>query len=442
MKRRATIQKFEPKPKKGKTSGDEDNFRDEDNDAYKTKKGVYILTWHDISKLDKKKFYKNPFFKKKVTISSGGNVHTMDISEFSSNKFKNFVKKIVFDNDVSEYWSSRGIKIHDEGIKVAKHGRILGRTNNFIILPIHEYAYDYDERTAARSLYGGYSRFEDASDLLIVREFIVVQSQPSKRMKIFRLTEAGRLLGTDQTENFDSNWEQVPKLEKELTFYRYTHSHISNNKERIDDIQREMSKYEFSVDRLPVDTPYEIDENNNIKSVKRDPYNTNMSEDSQWNYNTYTDERKFTVTFTMEIMEFVSNETVVRKDNHTRENLCTTYEYDSEFIKSQLQLLDSHFWRGAHIVPPIEDGDWFYQIRTGHGTGDMEFCLQLRGVDLNDIVRDDEYEEVRWYLRMFLREDDINRLLLIYTPTIIPVINKNKLFRQRLLYDNILKLKF
>ena len=138
-------------------------------------------------------------------------------------------------------------------------------------------------------------------------------------------------------------------LKNELTFYRYTNSHISNNEKWINRVQQELGVHQFYVDRLPVDTPYEMDDYGNIKSVEREPYNINMSEESQWNYNTFTDERKFTVKFTMEIMEFVSNETVVKKDNYTREEvLCTTYEYDSKFIKSQLQLLDSHFLEG-HI---------------------------------------------------------------------------------------------
>ena len=104
MKRGATsIQKIEPKPKKGKTSGGE--FRGENNDAYKTRKGVYILTWHDINKLKNSDFYENPFYKREVTISSDGNVHTMDISKFSLIKFKKFVfenilvgpdKKVMF----------------------------------------------------------------------------------------------------------------------------------------------------------------------------------------------------------------------------------------------------------------------------------------------------------------------------------------------------------
>jgi len=306
-----------------------------------------------------------------------------------------------------------------------------------VILPFQNHVYDYDARY---NQYGKYYKYFNNDSTVSKREFIIREDPKTKRMQLYKLTEAGRD-ATNQNTNFDSgpvpNWEKVPMLKQKLTFYRYTNSHISNNAEIILGVQRELGKYQFSVDRLPVDTPYEYDHDEfKIKSAERDPYNTKMA--GEWDYNTFTDERKFTVTFTMEIMQAVSNQTAVQRDNQSDQMLCTTYEYDSKYINSQLQLFDSHFWRGAQIPPPIKDGDWFYQIQVRN----MEFCLQLRGIDLNDIVRDPEYEGVRWYLRMFLREDDINRLLLIYTPTIIPVIHENQLFRQRRLYDNVMALKF
>ena len=122
-----------------------------------------------------------------------------------------------------------------------------------------------------------------------------MQEENPKRMQMYRLTEAGRA-ATNQTvksKNFNSNWEKVPMLKNELTFYRYTNSHISNNEKWINRVQQELGVHQFYVDRLPVDTPYEMDDYGNIKSVEREPYNINMSEESQWNYNTFTDERKF-----------------------------------------------------------------------------------------------------------------------------------------------------
>ena len=123
MKRGATsIQKIEPKPKKRKTSGGE--FRGENNDAYKTRKGVYILTWHDINKLKNSDFYENPFYKREVTISSDGNVHTMDISKFSLIKFKKFVFEniLVGPDKKVMFGGTRGIEIKGDGIKVRSRG--------------------------------------------------------------------------------------------------------------------------------------------------------------------------------------------------------------------------------------------------------------------------------------------------------------------------------
>ena len=81
MKRRATgnIQKVEPKPKKGKRSKNDESDADgdgdrveatwlnEENDAYRMKKGAYILTWHNVKPGNE---YNQVFYKKEVTISS------------------------------------------------------------------------------------------------------------------------------------------------------------------------------------------------------------------------------------------------------------------------------------------------------------------------------------------------------------------------------------
>ncbi len=443
MKRRATgnnIQKVEPKPKKGK-------FRDEDNDAYKTEENVYILTWHNVKPGNE---YNNVFYKKEVTISSAGSVGTINISNYDHEKFSNFVKENIMGSD---YYFYRGIEINQDGIKVRGQEMDsveMGLENNYydVMIPFQTNAYNYDEDTARSNRYGKYYKFSDDYTVM-KREFMLGQDAENERMQLYKLTEAGRA-ATNQNRNFDSGpvpyWEKVPMLKKELTFYRYTNSHISNDAEWIDKVQQEMGTYRFCVDRLPVDTPYETDDWGNVKSesVQRDPYNPNMSESSQWKYNTLTDEREFTVTFTMEIMQRKHIKHGQPDELHNNNiKLIDVIEYDSKYIKSQLQLFDSHFWRGAHVVPPINDNDWFYQIQIGSGIRvEVEFCLQLRGVSLNDIVREPEYEEVRWYLRMYLREIDIKRLLRIYDPTIIPVIHDNQLLRQRRLYDNLLGLKF
>lgn len=444
MKRRATgIQKIEPKPKKRNTSPSaslSSSFSNEEKDAYRMKKGAYILTWHDTSLLDTEEdSYQRVFYKKEVTISSDSGRAKINISNLGPEELNLIIENLMESND------TRGIEIQDEdGIKVRGQKMDTGMgledgIEYFVTIPFQTNVYNYDEDTARGNQYGKYYRFGDDMYTVTKREFIIREDPKTARMQVYKLTEAGRV-ATNQDIIFGSGpvpyWEKVPILKQELTFYRYTNSNISNNEELISGVQRELGTYQFSVDRLPVDTPYEVDDLDKIKSVEREPYN-NMSENS-WAYNTFTDERKFTVTFTMEIMEAVSNQTAVRRDNQSDQMLCTTYEYDSKYINSQLQLFDSHFWRGAQIPPPIKDGDWFYQIQVRN----MEFCLQLRGIDLNDIVREPEYEEVRWYLRMYLREIDINRLLLVYTPTIIPVIHDNQLFRQRRLYDNLLTLKF
>ena len=416
---------------------------DEDKDPYRMKKGAYFLTWHDVKPGNE---YEKVFYKKEVTISSAESVSTINISNYDHEKFSNFVKENIMGSEFS-----RGIEINQDGIKVRGQEMKsveMGLEENVpynVMIPLN--AYNYDEDTITNARFGKYYKFSD--DYTVTkREFIIREDPKTERMQLYKLTEAGRA-ATNQNRNFDSGpnpyWEKVPILKKQLTFYRYTNSHKSNDAEWIGKVQGEMGTYRFCVDRLPVGTPYEINEIGEIKSVERDPYNQNISVESQWQYNTFTDERKFTVTFTMEIMQrkHIQHDKPNELSNNWK--VIDILEYDSKYIKSQLQLLDSHFWRGAHVVPPINDNDWFYQIRIGSGMelGPLEFCLQLRGkIDLNDIVREPEYEEVRWYLRMYLREIDIKRLLRIYDSTIIPVVHDNQLLRQRRLYDNLLGLKF
>ena len=443
--KRAAIQKIGATSKKKKTSK---QFLDEDNDAYKTEENAYILPWHNVNLGDDE--YKKDFYKKELTISSDSVLlATKNISNIGAGEL-NWIKKNLKES-IDTFVT--GITINEEGIKVVtstQNADIQGMglmddledEKYFTMLPFFTEAYKYDRYTAFKNKYGKYFRFQNTYTVT-KNEFIIKEDPKTKRMQLYKLTEAGRI-ATNQNTNFDSgpvpNWEKVSKLRQDLTFYRYTNSHASKRAKIIQIVQAQ-GKYRFSKDRLPVDIPLGFDEDEEIKS-----YNKEMSWTEQKKYNILTDERKFTVSFTMEILQVNHFTESKPSELKNQENtVIHVLEYDSNFIKSQLPLLNSHFWRGAHFVPTINDGDYFYQIqlRPSHILWPRtEFCLQLRGDDLNDIVRDPKYEEVRWYLRMYLREIDIKRLLRIYNPTIIPVLHNDKLFPQRRLYNNLLALKF
>lgn len=481
-------------------------------DDYFMEKGAYILTWHDpkVTALLSNSSYQREFFKKELTISSNSGSATFDFQVVTRRMLERWMKENLMENEPTA--RARGIRFNDyDAINIIVEGKDMDRDgmglmetidgNYSVILPLDSTSYNYNDDIGMLDRYGKYYKFgNDQYDLTIMkREFVLRQdpsvgNETSRRSQFYKLTDAGHAAREDNRANisdaaprqsnfFDFNsdllynigqvnrlyhgsqvnyWEKVPMIKKELKFYRYTNWHISDDPDWVAQMQGELGKYQFCIDRLPVDTPVlnlfaPADE-----SLEIDPYNPiafraatetrlagmnlgpeelyNQVEDAlrdyQWRYGTFHDEVEFTVTFTMEIMEARILEMTI--PNQFRPSLLpsstvTMAEYDKRYIDSQLSVFDKKFWRGAQVPPPIYEGDMFYQIRIEHSHNydkdfkRMEFCLQLRGIDLNDIVREPEYEEVRWYLKMFLREEDINRLLLLYVPSIIPVVHDKQL---------------
>ena len=474
-------------------------------DDYFMEKGAYILTWHDpkTNPYDNNSNYQSEFFKKELTISSNSGSATFDF-QVAPHMLEKWMKENLMENEPT----AMGIRLNEYNainIIVYRHGmdrRGMGLGNNngnySVILPFDSTSYNYNDDIGMLNRYGKYYKFgnDQYDNTVMKREFVLRQdisvgNKTSRRSQFYKLTDAGHAAREDnraniaddappqsnfsdfstgvlnnirQGTNFGSGtvnyWEKVPMIKKELKFYRYTYWHISDDPDWVGEVQREMGKYHFCIDRLPVDTPYTVDDDDGIlpnaiesydpaafraatkarlQSRNLDPeelYNQveDAVRDYRWRYGTFHDEVEFTVTFTMEIMEARILEMTIPNQFRSRGSASTVTmaEYDKRYIDSQLSVFDKKFWRGAQVPPPIYEGDMFYQIRIEHGHDydkdfkRMEFCLQLRGIDLNDIVREPEYEEVRWYLKMFLREEDINRLLLLYVPSIIPVVHRLK----------------
>jgi len=118
MKRRATgIQKIEPKPKKRNTSPSaplSSSFSNEEKDAYRMKKGAYILTWHDFTRhgsISVEDNYERDFYKKEVIISSDSGRAKINISDLM--KYKSKDRQFTSEEEL-EIWMIENLSDYDD----------------------------------------------------------------------------------------------------------------------------------------------------------------------------------------------------------------------------------------------------------------------------------------------------------------------------------------
>lgn len=199
----------------------------------------------------------------------------------------------------------------------------------------------------------------------------------------------------------DTGWKEVKEIKKSITFYRYSNYHP--DKEELLRIDREMQKYQISLERIPVDV------NSNV-----------FESDSGWSQHQYTDEQKFTVSIL--IQKFEAKEYNSFTDDGERE--VRLRAYDSEFMMKGIGIdkLNEYYWniplQNMSPVPSVRPGDMFYSISTRNdmdGTPHIwQFCLQTRGVDINTIITDERFKDnIIHRLKVFLTDMEIKRLLLV-----------------------------